>query len=74
MGVLLPGEVEHPVCGVQVGVASTTIGNATGPDLTEDGGQGALVAGLGAGPWHPLGVDDLGQAALLLGPGVEVPW
>lgn len=71
MGVAFGGEVQHPVGGVQVRVASSAVGEASDLDGAEHGGQGPFVAGLDGPSRCPLGVGDI-EAGFALGAQVQV--
>src|SRR5260370_28254690 len=63
VGVLLWGEVEYRVGGVQVAGAQGAVGDSGHGDLPEDGGQGPGVAGFDVAVLYPVGVDDLLDAS-----------
>ncbi|MEA2501070.1 MAG: hypothetical protein QOD01_1181 [Actinomycetota bacterium] len=70
--VALLRQVEHGVGRVEVLLTPPAVGDAVHLNLAEDGGQGPPVGGLRATPWHPLGVNDLVDPRLSVGPEVQV--
>ena len=72
MGVLLCGQVQHPIRGMQVGVAPGTVGEAFHAHVAEHRRQRARPPGLDGVAWDLVGVEDLGQPRFPLGAQVQV--
>ena len=72
MGVLLCGQVQHGISGVQVGVGAGTVGQALHAHVAKHRRQRARPPRLDGVAWDLVGVDHLGQPRFPLGAQVQV--
>ena len=71
MGVLLGGQVQYRVGGVQIGQPASPVGDPRHDHLPEPGGQSPFTSILGSTPLNAIDVDDLVQARLPAGAKVQ---